>query len=68
MIQALRMLASYVRVLVATTLTVLVAYGHVPATPDEWRAFGFAALFSLVPVILRWLNPNDPAYGMGSNA
>lgn len=62
----LRALASYARVAVATVGTVIVNSGHVPATSEEWRSVGMAALLALLPVIIRWCNPGDPAYGVGS--
>jgi hypothetical protein len=61
-------LASYGRVIATVTITTLVNLGHVPATPAEWHTIGVGALWSLLPVILRALNPNDTAYGIGSKA
>jgi len=59
-------LASYGRVVVATVGTVIVSSGHMPETSGDWGNVGKAALWALLPVILRWLNPNDAAYGIGS--
>ena len=52
-----RMLASWARVFLTGVLTVA-------ATGDlNPRNLLAAGLLAVVPVILRWLNPNDPAYG-----
>ena len=59
-------LASYARVVATVTLTLVYQMGHIPATSQEWHAIGTGALFSLLPVILRWLNPGDAAYGLGA--
>jgi hypothetical protein len=61
-----RMLASYGRVVATTTLTVMAATGHIPATGAEWIMVGKGALLAFIPVVIRYLNPNDPAYGVGS--
>jgi len=51
------MLASWLRVFVSGALTVA-------ATGDlNPRNLLAAGLIAVVPVILRWLNPNDPVYG-----
>lgn len=51
------MLASYARSAVAAALTV---YATGNTDPMDWLKAGVAAL---VPVVMRWANPNDPAYG-----
>lgn len=61
-----RTLASYARVAATTVGTIIVTRGHFPETSGDWKAVGIASAFALLPVILRWLNPNDPAYGIGS--
>lgn len=54
------MLASWVRSFVAAVLT-LWATGN-----NDWRDLFTAGLAAVVPPILRWLNPSDPAFGRGS--
>jgi hypothetical protein len=55
-----RMFASWARVFVTGVLTVA-------ATGDlNPRNLLAAGLLAVVPVILRWLNPNDTAYGRTS--
>jgi len=66
MAQWMRALASYGRVVVATMLTATVAMGHAPVTGADYWTLGKAAIVALLPVILRALNPNDPAYGIGA--
>jgi len=52
-----KMLASYVRSCVAAGLAVYMTGNTNP------KDIGAAALAAIVPVILRWLNPNDSAFG-----
>lgn len=54
------MLASWGRAFIAAVLTLWLA-GN--TNPRELLAAGIAAV---VPPLLRWLNPNDPAFGRGS--
>lgn len=54
------MLASWVRSFAAAVLALWLA-GN--TNPRELLAAGVAAV---VPPLLRWLNPNDPAFGRGS--
>ena len=51
------MLASYARSAIAAALAV---YSTGNTDPMDWLKVAVAAL---VPVIMRWANPNDPAYG-----
>lgn len=51
------MLASYARSAIAAALAV---YSTGNTDPMDWLK---AAVAALVPVIMRWANPNDPAYG-----
>lgn len=55
-----RMLASWARSFLCGALT-LWATGN-----NDPRALFTAGLAAVVPPILRWLNPNDPAFGRGS--
>lgn len=34
----------------------------------DWEAIGIAGVAAAGPVILNWLNPNDPRYGKGSDS
>lgn len=54
------MLASWGRAFIAAVLTLWLA-GN--TNPRELLAAGVAAV---VPPLLRWLNPNDSAFGRGS--
>lgn len=54
-----KMLASYARSCVAAGLAVYMTGNTNP------KDIGAAALAAVVPVILRWLNPSDPAFGRG---
>lgn len=59
------MLASYGRALLATALAALFATGKLPTqlTSAEWLAVANAIWVATIPVIIRWLNSNDPAFG-----
>ena len=57
-----RLLASYARAFAAAVLTLYLA-GE--TDPHKLFAAGVAAV---VPPLLRWLNPNDPAFGRGSSS
>lgn len=54
-----KMLASYARSCVAAGLAVYMTGNTNP------RDIATAAFAGLVPVIVRWLNPNDSAFGRG---
>lgn len=54
-------IASYVRVAVATVMTLVLA------GETEPKKFVAAVVAATFPPIIRWLNPNDSAYGRGSN-
>jgi hypothetical protein len=55
-----RLLASYARAFAGAVLTLWIA-GE--TDPHKLIAAGVAAI---LPPLLRWLNPNDPAFGRGS--
>ncbi len=54
-----KMLASYARSCVGAGLAVYMTGNTSP------KDIATAAFAGLVPVIMRWLNPNDPAFGRG---
>jgi hypothetical protein len=54
-----KMLASYARSCVAAGLAVYMTGNTNP------KDIATAAFAGLVPVIMRWLNPSDPAFGRG---
>lgn len=54
-----KMLASYARSCIGAGLAVYMTGNTSP------KDIATAALAGLVPVIMRWLNPNDPAFGRG---
>jgi hypothetical protein len=51
---------SYVRVAVATVMTLVLA------GETEPKKFVAAVVAATFPPIVRWLNPNDSAFGRGS--
>ena len=51
------MLASYARSAIAAAIAV---YSTGNTDPMDWLK---AAVAALIPVAMRWANPNDPAYG-----
>jgi len=55
-----RVLASYARSFLGAALALYIA-GE--TDPKKLVAAGIAAI---LPPLLRWLNPNDPAFGRGS--
>jgi len=55
-----RLIASYARSFLAAVLALWMA-GE--TDPHKLAAAGVAAI---LPPLLRWLNPNDPAFGRGS--
>lgn len=56
------MAASWARAFVCAALA---AYA---AGADNWRDVLAAGAAALVPVLLRWLNPQDKAYGRGATS
>jgi hypothetical protein len=52
---------SYLRSVVAAVLAVASTGNY---APDDLLK---AAVAAAIPPVLRWLNPNDPAFGRGSN-
>lgn len=59
------MLASYGRAFLATALTAVFAIGKLPTefTSADWFAVANAIWIAVIPVAIRWLNTNDPAFG-----
>lgn len=62
------MLGSWARVFMVAVITAFLAMQTPPwdVTGDQWLAVLWAGILSVLPVILNWLNPNDPRYGRGS--
>ena len=54
-----KMLASWVRSFIGASLAVYMTGNNDP------KAIATAGVAALAPVIMRWLNPNDPAFGRG---
>jgi len=54
-----KMLASWVRSFIGASLAVYMTGNSDP------KAIATAGVAALAPVIMRWLNPNDPAFGRG---
>ena len=64
-----KMLFSYIRVLVAiftaSVLGKVLDAGDVfTISLDDWKTYVAAGVAATIPVILRWLNPYDSAYGL----
>ena len=59
-------LSSYLRSLLATSITAIFAVGKLPFlfTADDWLLVGNAVWISFIPVIIRALNPKDEAFGI----
>jgi predicted histidine transporter YuiF (NhaC family) len=53
---------SYLRSAVAAVVAVMATLDYEPI--DLVKAF----VAALIPPVLRWINPNDPAFGRGSEA
>lgn len=64
------MLASYGRSFLATCLTAIFAIGKLPFefTSSDWITVANAVWIAIIPVAIRALNPNDPAFGIGKAA
>ncbi len=66
---SLAMLASYARVLLAIFAAavlgkVLDAGDVFSISLDDWKTYASAGVAATLPVLLRWLNPYDGAYGL----
>ena len=59
--QTKAMLASYARSVVAAVAAVASTGNTDP------QDLGKAAVAALLPVVMRWANPKDPAYGRGNS-
>ena len=59
--QTKAMLASYARSVIAA-VTAVASTGN--TDPQD---LGKAAVAALLPVVMRWANPKDPAYGRGNS-
>ena len=60
------LLASYGRALLATVLTAIFAVGKLPFefTAQDWYGVANAVWIAVIPVAIRYLNPNDEAFGI----
>jgi hypothetical protein len=67
---ASKMLGTYVRALLAIVVTtVLGSYldsgkDIFAVSLDDWKTYAAAGIGAAVPVLIRWLNTNDQAYGL----
>lgn len=61
-------LASYLRSLLATSITAVFAVGKLPFlfTQADWLIVGNAVWISFIPVIIRALNPKDDGFGINT--
>jgi hypothetical protein len=62
-------LASYLRSLLATSLTAIFAVGKLPVlfTTQDWLIVANAVWISFIPVIIRALNPKDDGFGISTH-
>jgi hypothetical protein len=62
-------LAAWLKVFVATILSLVLI--NISKGIDlfslNWKEIVSGAVASLLPVIINWLNPNDPRYGLKNN-
>jgi hypothetical protein len=58
-------LASYGRSFLATVLGVVFAVGKLPTafTVQDWLGVANAVWIAVIPVLIRYLDPNDTAFG-----
>jgi len=61
-------LASYLRSLLATSLTAVFAVGKLPVlfTAEDWLIVANSVWISFIPVIIRALNPKDDGFGIST--
>lgn len=59
------MIASYARSFLATVLTAIFTVGKLPTdfTVSDWGNVANAVWIAVIPVVIRYLNPNDVAFG-----
>lgn len=60
--EAVEMILSWLRVFAAATLAQLMA------GVTDWRIALNSGLCAVLPIIIRWLDKNDPVYGRGSQS
>jgi hypothetical protein len=60
--------ASYLRSLLATSITAVFAVGKLPFlfTQGDWLIVANAVWISFIPVIIRALNPKDDGFGINT--
>ena len=58
--EAVEMILSWLRVFLAATLAQFMA------GVSDWRIAVNSGIAALLPVIIRWLDSNDPVFGRGS--
>lgn len=60
---------SYLRSFLATCLGAVFAIGKLPFdfTATDWRSVANAVWIAVIPVAMRYLNPNDSAFGKTSD-
>lgn len=63
------MWASYGRSFLATVLGAIFAVGKLPTefTVADWSAVANSVWIAVIPVAIRYLNPNDDAFGRGKD-
>lgn len=63
-------LASWGRSVLAAALGILLIQmqqsGHLPQSPEDWQTLLYALVIGLIPMLMRTLNPSDPAFGRGA--
>lgn len=70
--QLINVLKSYGRALLATTITAIltVGAGRFPSEFDasDWTAVLNAVWAAVIPVLIRWADKNDSAFGRGAES
>jgi apolipoprotein N-acyltransferase len=61
--QTAAVLASWARVFLTAVLAGVAT--AITTNVWDWRALLFAGLAAVIPVVMNWLSPKDPRYGVG---
>jgi ABC-type maltose transport system permease subunit len=59
-------IGSWLRVWLATALTVLLADLATDGVAVDWKGYAIAGAVAILPLIIAYLNPQDTRFGAGS--
>lgn len=59
-------LKTFLAAVLTAFVTIVATSQDIPVSKDAWIAILVAGILAVGPVIINWLNPNDPRYGKGS--